>query len=72
MKSIIFAKLLGAQVSSSATEDFLIIILHMNSRWRRKDFYTYYRISWNNFFSKIQNGGFIQDGGNLGKIFQEL
>jgi hypothetical protein len=24
------------------------------------------------FFSKIQNGEFIQDGGNLGKIFQGL
>jgi hypothetical protein len=23
------------------------------------------------FFSKIQNGGFIQVGGNLGKIFYE-
>jgi hypothetical protein len=24
------------------------------------------------FLSKIQNGGFIQDGGNLDKIFQNL
>jgi hypothetical protein len=32
-----------------------------------------YRIFMELFFSKkIQNGGFIQDGGNLSKLFQEL